>query len=232
MSLAALLRRSCAVSLPSAPRAAGTSRTLVTRSKRGGPIGRTSVENTAVAWRHLQDFRAAALGRVESGTSGEAPVGPTRADDPYEPRPLFSRAARRERLMAALSRAAEGQAFEVAKAEDSAMPGPCGAVMNVLKESPVPLKTDEILAACEERYPGVIKDKTHLKRSILMDALVHKLMRVALDGRGSFRNRWRLRRKGELRMAMSRKLLQHKKARLPFGPNGKFTRQHHKSRAR
>ena len=115
------------------------------------------------------------------------------------------------------------------------MPGPCGAVMNVLRDSPFPLKTAEILAAVQERYPGVIQNKTHLKRGVLMDALVHKLMRVALDGRGTYRDRWRLREKGEIRMAMARKLLKHSfgvKARLGYGPSGTLHRGNQKSRCR
>ena len=82
------------------------------------------------------------------------------------------------------------------------MPGPCGAVMNVLTERG-PLKTAELYEAVEARYPGVVTSKTHLKQHILKRALANKLMKVRLQD-AKHKDRWALRRPGQVRMRIAR----------------------------
>ena len=98
----------------------------------------------------------------------------------------------------------EGKPFEVPKPEPRTVPGPCGAVMNVLRERG-PLKTDELFDAVEARYPGVVRSKTHLKQKILKSALVNKVMKVKLPD-ADRKNRWAVRRPGQIRMRIAREL--------------------------
>ena len=100
--------------------------------------------------------------------------------------------------------AAEGGEFEIPKAEPQAIPGPCGAVMNVLRKSG-PLKTQELYDAVEAEYPGAVRSKTHLKQKILKSALVHKVLKVQLPD-ANVKNRWTLRPKGVERMKTARRL--------------------------
>ena len=116
--------------------------------------------------------------------------------------PDYSRAGRRARLQAALARAAQGEPFEIEKAQRRAMPGPCGAVMNVLRRSE-PLKLAELYDAVEQRYPGVLRSRNHLKTKILRVALVNKIMKVKLPT-GTFKDRWTLRKKGQVRLKIAR----------------------------
>lgn len=118
--------------------------------------------------------------------------------------PNYSRRSRRERLQRALAAAAEGGEFEIPKAEPQAIPGPCGAVMNVLRKSG-PLKTQELYDAVEAEYPGAVRSKTHLKQKILKSALVHKVLKVQLPD-ANVKNRWTLRPKGVERMKTARRL--------------------------
>ena len=83
-----------------------------------------------------------------------------------------------------------------------ALPGPCGAVMNVLRKSG-PLKTQELFDAVEAEYPGAVRSKTHLKQKILKSALVHKVLKVQLPD-ANVKNRWKLRPKGEERRRLGR----------------------------
>ena len=117
-------------------------------------------------------------------------------------KPSYSRRDRRARLQAALDSAARGGEFVLPKPEPRTMPGPCGAVMIVLGLRG-PLTTSELFDALNERFPGVVKSKTHLKQRILKRALVNKLLKVRVDG-GKFKDRWAVRRKGQLRMGIAR----------------------------
>ena len=118
--------------------------------------------------------------------------------------PSYSRSARRARLKQALAQAASGGEFVVPAPETRSMPGPCGAVMNVLSEGG-PLKTSELYEAVEKKYPGVVVSKTHLKEHILKRALVNKLVKVQLDD-SKFKDRWAVRRPGQVRMKIARTL--------------------------
>lgn len=118
--------------------------------------------------------------------------------------PSYSRRARRERLQEALASAAGGGEFVVPTAEPQVMPGACGAVLNVLREGG-PLKTQELFDAVEARYPGVVRSKTHLKQKILKSALVNKVMKVKLPD-ADRKNRWAVRRPGQIRMRIAREL--------------------------
>ncbi|KAL3922750.1 MAG: hypothetical protein SGPRY_004450 [Prymnesium sp.] len=96
----------------------------------------------------------------------------------FSPRPSYSRAARRERLLAALELAKAGEEFELPKAQPVEIPGPCGAVMNLLRERG-PLTTEAMWAALEERYPGVVKSRQHLEDQVLGEHLRNKLIKVS-----------------------------------------------------
>lgn len=96
----------------------------------------------------------------------------------FAPRPSYSRAARRERLLAALELAKAGEEFELPKAQPVEIPGPCGAVMNLLRERG-PLTTEAMWAALEERYPGVVKSRQHLEDQVLGEHLRNKLIKVS-----------------------------------------------------
>jgi hypothetical protein len=76
--------------------------------------------------------------------------------------------------------------------------------MNVLSEGG-PLKTSELYEAVEQKYPGVVVSKTHLKEHILKRALVNKLVKVQLDD-SKFKDRWAVRRPGQVRMKIARTL--------------------------
>ena len=106
---------------------------------------------------------------------------PATADAPAMFQPLYSRAARRLRLQAALEVSARGGEFVLPAPGPQAMPGPCGAVMTVLTEHG-PMTTSNMFDAITKRFPGVMKSKTHLKQAILKRALVNKLMKVAHSG--------------------------------------------------
>ena len=91
----------------------------------------------------------------------------------YPARPLFSQAARRRRLEVAVEACARGEEFKVPKPELSATPGACGAIMNILRENGGPMLSAEIMAVSNERWPGVIKSRTHLKQ-VCMNGLINK----------------------------------------------------------
>ena len=105
--------------------------------------------------------------------------------------------------MQALAQAAAGGEFALPKPEPRTMPGPCGAVMNVLTETG-PLLTSELFDKVEARYPGVVGSKTHLKQHILKRALVNKLMKVKLPG-SKHKDRWAIRRPEQIRMRIARR---------------------------
>jgi hypothetical protein len=87
--------------------------------------------------------------------------------------PLFSRRARRERLQAALDVARAGGEFVLPEAQPSAQPGPCGAVMTILRDVG-PKTSSELWELLQERFPGVIRYKRNMKRDVLMAALKNK----------------------------------------------------------
>jgi len=120
----------------------------------------------------------------------------------YHVRPLFSQAARRRRLEAALEACGRGEEFKAPKPELSATPGACGAIMNILRENGGPMLPAEILAEAQERWPGVIKSGTHLKQ-VCMNGLINKLSRVRHND-SEFREYWILRPKGQIRLRKAR----------------------------
>ena len=86
------------------------------------------------------------------------------------------------------------------------MPGPCGAVMNILREKGEPgLTLQQLMQEVEARgyVPDVIKSKSYLKNNILYSALVNKLMKVRPEG-SKFKDHWSIRRKGQVRMGRAR----------------------------
>jgi len=87
--------------------------------------------------------------------------------------PLFSRRARRERLQAALDVARAGGEFVFPVAQPSTQPGPCGAVMTILRDTG-PKTSSELWELLQERFPGVIQHKRNMKRDVLMAALKNK----------------------------------------------------------
>lgn len=99
--------------------------------------------------------------------------------DGYSPRASYSRWARNQRLRAALDATREGSDFVIPRPEKMDVPGPCGAVMNVLRLLG-PLRTDELWEAVSQRYPGVVSSKNHLKKHVLRDHLRNKLVKVNL----------------------------------------------------
>eukprot|EP00967_Tisochrysis_lutea_P061138 scaffold78320_cov40-Tisochrysis_lutea.AAC.1 len=88
--------------------------------------------------------------------------------------PLFSRSARKERLQAALDGARAGGKFVIPEAEPRMIPGPCGAVMTILRDVG-PKTSSELWSLLQERFPGVIRHKRHMKRNVLMSALRNKV---------------------------------------------------------
>lgn len=131
-------------------------------------------------------------------SSAPAPSAAT-ATDATQFAPSYSRWARRERLLEALANCAEGEEFKLPPPQPRTLPGPCGAVMNVLRDNTKgPLKTAEIFAECEERYPGALRSKAHLKQKILMRALKNKVLKARLPGAPHL-DRWTLRDPGETR---------------------------------
>ena len=143
----------------------------------------------------------AAAGDVAISTDGAAPA------KLYEP--LLSRSARRARREAALKAMLEDptQPYDPeALAEPRTMPGPCGAVMNILREKGEPgLTLQQLMQEVEARgyVPEVIKSKSYLKNNILYSALVNKLMKVRPEG-SKFKDHWSIRRPGQVRMGRAR----------------------------
>ena len=123
--------------------------------------------------------------------------------------PLLSRSARRARREAALKAMLEDptQPYDPeALAEPRTMPGPCGAVMNILREKGEPgLTLQQLMQEVEARgyVPDVIKSKSYLKNNILYSALVNKLMKVRPEG-SKFKDHWSIRRPGQVRMGRAR----------------------------
>jgi hypothetical protein len=97
----------------------------------------------------------------------------------YEPRPSYSRSARRARLHAALEACRAGGEFVVPPPEVTSIPGPCGAVMNVLRVYG-PQETKPLFTLCEKHYPGAVKSLHHLRKRICNDALRNRLIKVRL----------------------------------------------------
>jgi hypothetical protein len=123
-------------------------------------------------------------------------------EPPASLRPIFSRRERRGRLIAALEACRRGEPFDLKKAQPSVTPGPAGAVMNVLRDFG-PMKTGPLYDAAEERYPGVLRSKTFLKKEILEKALANKLMKIRPDD-SNFKDTWTIRRPGQIRMRIAR----------------------------
>mmetsp|Transcript_62460 Transcript_62460/g.103908 ORF Transcript_62460/g.103908 Transcript_62460/m.103908 type:complete len:177 (+) Transcript_62460:15-545(+) len=118
--------------------------------------------------------------------------------------PSHSRAARRERLQTALAAAARGEDFVIPVAEPRLIPGPVGAVMNVLRDMG-PQTTEAIFKAVEQRYPGAVKSQSHLKSKILAVQLVNKVMKVRATEDAKYKDHWAIRRRGQVRMKSARK---------------------------
>ena len=118
--------------------------------------------------------------------------------------PSFTRRAKRERLQQALAACAEGHPFEMPKAQLRAVPGPGGAVMNVLRELG-PIRTDPLYDAVQERYPGVLRSKRHLKKMILERTLVNSVQKIRHGG-SDFKDHWAVRYVGQTRMRIARLL--------------------------
>jgi len=105
----------------------------------------------------------------------------------------------------ALEKCAEGEEFKLPTPKSRSIPGPCGAVMNVLRSNTKgPLTTAELFAEVETRYPGALRSKTHLKTKILMQALKNKVVKTRLPG-AAFLDRWILREQGETRSRFARR---------------------------
>jgi hypothetical protein len=187
--LARLCRSTGRLSLASVPRSVVASRTLCTAAT---PPAEASSSVAAAA-------------EPEPSRRFDWRLGdPTTGQNEYTPRPSYSRSTRRARLQAALEAAKQGGEFVLPKPEDRPLPGPCGAVMNVLRESG-PLTTGELFDAVEARYAGVLRSKRYLKANILQDALVKQVIKVRLDETHRFKDRWSVRRKGQIRMAIGRR---------------------------
>ena len=77
--------------------------------------------------------------------------------------------------------------------------------MSTLLEQGTPLRTRELYTLVEERHPGVVKSINHLKRRVLQSALVNKVMKVKLPD-ADRKNRWAVRRPGQIRMRIAREL--------------------------
>ena len=155
--------------------------------------------------------RSGGCAHVCTASAAADPAPAPAAADKYAPmdfevptvfKPSYSRSARRARLHAALESAARGGEFVLPPPEPRTTPGPCAAVMIVLGLRG-PLTTNELFEALGERFPGVMKSKTHLKQRILKRALVHKLLKVRVDG-AKFKDHWAVRRKGQIRMGIAR----------------------------
>ena len=106
------------------------------------------------------------------------------AEDGFTPRPSFNRHAQRKRLLAGLLAASDpdGPAFThlsqlIPEPEVVRVPGPSGAVLNVLRREGA-LTTQQLWEKVSERYPGVIGTKAFMKRRILKEALINRLVKV------------------------------------------------------
>ena len=130
-------------------------------------------------------------------------------------RPSMTGRNRWERLQAAFDRCREGGEF-VLEDEEPAQPGPCGAVMNTLRETG-PMSTGPLLTAVEERYPGVITSKRRFKQ-LLKTSLSNHVMKIRsgerqLRGKGGhegrmvagFKDTWAIRRPGQVRQWAARR---------------------------
>uniref|UniRef100_A0A7S3BTT8 Uncharacterized protein n=1 Tax=Haptolina ericina TaxID=156174 RepID=A0A7S3BTT8_9EUKA len=120
----------------------------------------------------------------------------------YEPRPSYSRSARRARLHAALEACRAGGEFVVPPPEVTSIPGPCGAVMNVLRVYG-PQETKPLFTLCEKHYPGAVKSLHHLRKRICNDALRNRLIKIRSEGRG-FKKLWAIRKPGQIRSRVAR----------------------------
>ena len=107
-----------------------------------------------------------------------------------------------EAVWGGLEAAAAGGEFAVPAAEQCEAPGPCAAVMITLAQRG-PLRTSALFDAIEERWPGTVRSRTHLKQRILKRALVNKLMKVRDDG-GKFKDCWAPRKGGQVRGGSAR----------------------------
>ena len=116
----------------------------------------------------------------------------------------FSRRARAERLRRALDSARAGGEFVMPLPEPATLPGPCGAVMNVLRDTGMQT-TNRLYELVQDRYPGVVPHKKHLKRRVLMDALRNKVIKVRATPEARFKDHWAVRRHGQIRAASSRR---------------------------
>jgi len=108
------------------------------------------------------------------------------------------------RLNAAWDACRRGEPFEMPDPPLALFPGPCGAVMNILRDVG-PCTVLRLWDLCQTRYPGVVKSKVHLRDEILQRRLVHKLMRVRANG-SDCKDHWSFRKKGQIRMAIARDL--------------------------
>jgi hypothetical protein len=109
--------------------------------------------------------------------------------------------SRRTRLEAALDACRRGEPFQIPPPEPKGI-GPVGATFAVLKEAG-PLRLQPLYDALEEKFPGVVASKTHLRNRILRAALVHKVMMVRGED-SRFKDAWAIRRQGQIRTAIAR----------------------------
>ena len=114
----------------------------------------------------------------------------------------YSTRSRAKRLKQALEACARGEEFHMPEPELVDMPGPCGAVMQVLEDRG-PLQFEPLFQEINERYPGVLSTPEKFKQKILLGALVHKLMLVR-HGDSIYKDSWALKKPGQIRMSAAR----------------------------
>ena len=166
--------------------------------------------------------------------TGAASTPDTAVEDMMQLSMDWSRRGRRARMEAALDACRRGEPFVFPDPEARTGPGPVGAVVNLLRENG-PLNFHRLHEMLEERHPGLVRSKRHLKRDILMVALVHKVMKVKSPGaefEGAKKDAWALRDAGQVRMRMARRLGMPRRRRPGLGhpsPHFKFSyRKKHK----
>ena len=67
-----------------------------------------------------------------------------------------------------------------------------------------PLTSTELYAEVEKKYPGVARSMNHLKKRIMSDALVNKVMKIRHNG-SKFKEYWAPKRPGQVRMTIARR---------------------------
>ena len=110
--------------------------------------------------------------------------------------PNFSRRSRRQRYQQAVQDAVNGNPFQLPQAQRQPMPGPVGAVMNVLRDTGAKT-TYDLFDIVNQRYPGVLRSVTHLREKILKNALCNKVIKVRASPDSQFKDHWAIRRRGQ-----------------------------------